>query len=149
VVGSIVGNAGVALADLPRFGVAGGRPTASCCPRIESAEDVVVSITTLTRRSSAKGVAPNSIRIIPVADRDAAGDVRARFDRGASSRLIGLTWGAEDLSTAIGASTNRVDSGEYEFTYQLARSLCLLGAHAAALQAIDTITPGLSAIRSV
>ena len=61
--------------------------------------------------------------------------------RGAAPRLAGLTWGAEDLSTALGASTNRVDSGEYEFTYQLARSLCLVGAHAAGVQAIDTITP--------
>jgi citrate lyase subunit beta/citryl-CoA lyase len=52
-----------------------------------------------------------------------------------------MTWGAEDLSTAVGASTNRLDSGEYEFTYQLARSLCLLGATAAGVQAVDTITP--------
>ena len=61
--------------------------------------------------------------------------------RDVSPRLAGLTWGAEDLSTAVGASTNRVDSGEYEFTYQLARSLCLLGANAAGVQAIDTMTP--------
>jgi citrate lyase subunit beta/citryl-CoA lyase len=61
--------------------------------------------------------------------------------RGVSARLAGLTWGAEDLSTAVGASTNRLDSGEYEFTYQLARSLCLLGATTAGVQAIDTITP--------
>ena len=51
-----------------------------------------------------------------------------------------MTWGAEDLSTAVGASTNRDESGEYDFTYKLARSTCLLAAHAAGVQAIDTIT---------
>ena len=42
--------------------------------------------------------------------------------RGASSRLLGLTWGAEDLSTAIGASTNRG-------TRQTARSPRVLRTH--------------------
>jgi citrate lyase subunit beta/citryl-CoA lyase len=50
-----------------------------------------------------------------------------------------LTWGAEDLAAAVGASNNRVENGEYEFTYRMARSLCLLGAHAAGVAAIDTI----------
>ena len=58
---------------------------------------------------------------------------------GASARLYGLTWGAEDLSTAIGASTNRLLDGEYEFTYKMAKSLCLLGASAAGIAAIDTL----------
>ena len=58
---------------------------------------------------------------------------------GASGRLVALTWGAEDLSTAVGASTNRLPDGEYEFTYKLARALCLLGAHAAGVAAIDTV----------
>jgi citrate lyase subunit beta / citryl-CoA lyase len=60
--------------------------------------------------------------------------------QGCSSRLAGLTWGAEDLSAAMGASSNLDDTGEWEFTYRMARSLCLLAAHAAEVQAIDTIT---------
>jgi citrate lyase subunit beta/citryl-CoA lyase len=59
---------------------------------------------------------------------------------GCSPRLAGLTWGAEDLSAAIGAATNREESGEYAFTYRMARSLCLVAAHAAEVQAIDTLT---------
>src|SRR5258708_20360883 len=58
---------------------------------------------------------------------------------GASDRLVALPWGAEALSSAIGASTNRLPDGEYEFTYRLARALCLLGAHAAGIAAIDTV----------
>jgi citrate lyase subunit beta/citryl-CoA lyase len=51
-----------------------------------------------------------------------------------------MTWGAEDLSAALGASTNRTGDGSLEFTYQLARSLCLLAAVAAGVQPIDTVS---------
>src|ERR1700753_2105500 len=50
-----------------------------------------------------------------------------------------MSWGAEDLATALGASDNKGDYGGYDFTYELARSLCLLGAAAAGVMAIETI----------
>lgn len=121
--------------------VAGGAPDGIVLPKVESARDVVVLDHYLTALEQREGVAAGSIRIIPVATETPQAMFALDTYRGASTRLAGLTWGAEDLSTAIGASTNRVDSGEYEFTYQLARSLCLLGANAAGVQAIDTITP--------
>ena len=58
---------------------------------------------------------------------------------GATSRLAGLSWGAEDLSTAVGASTNRDDDGKWLPPYELARSLCLFAATAAEVPAIDTV----------
>jgi citrate lyase subunit beta/citryl-CoA lyase len=61
--------------------------------------------------------------------------------RNVSRRLHGLTWGAEDLSTALGASTNKDEDGSHAFTYQLARSLCLLGARAASVEPIDGVFP--------
>jgi citrate lyase subunit beta/citryl-CoA lyase len=54
-------------------------------------------------------------------------------------RMVAMTWGAEDLADAIGASENRNADGGYEFTYELARSFCLLGAAAAGVSAIETI----------
>ena len=54
-------------------------------------------------------------------------------------RLFGLTWGAEDLATALGASTNLDPVGGWALTYRLVRSLTLLGAKAAGVQAIDTL----------
>jgi citrate lyase subunit beta/citryl-CoA lyase len=54
-------------------------------------------------------------------------------------RLAALSWGAEDLATALGASDNRGVYDGYDFTYQLARSLCLVGAAAANVPAIETI----------
>ncbi|OYY70080.1 MAG: CoA ester lyase [Sphingomonas sp. 28-63-12] len=58
-----------------------------------------------------------------------------------SDRLCGLTWGAEDLPAAIGASTSREADGSYTAPYQLARSLTLFGAHAAGVPAIETVYP--------
>ncbi len=55
------------------------------------------------------------------------------------TRLYGLTWGAEDLSTAVGASTNRALDGQWAFTYRMARSHCLLAAKAAGVTAIETL----------
>lgn len=54
-------------------------------------------------------------------------------------RVVAMTWGGEDLATALGASDNRGDYGGYDFTYELARSLCLVGAAAAGVAAIETI----------
>ena len=54
-------------------------------------------------------------------------------------RLAGMSWGAEDLSTAVGASTNRSTKGEWLPPYELARSMCLFAAAAAEVAAIDTV----------
>jgi citrate lyase subunit beta/citryl-CoA lyase len=58
---------------------------------------------------------------------------------GATERLAGLSWGAEDLSAAIGSSSNRDADGNWLPIYEMARSLCLLAAAAAEVPAIDTV----------
>ena len=60
---------------------------------------------------------------------------------GGAKRLAGLTWGAEDLPAAIGATTSREADGSYTAPYQLARSLCLFGAAAAEVAPIETVYP--------
>ena len=58
-------------------------------------------------------------------------------------RLMGLTWGAEDLPAAIGATASRAADGAYTAPYETARSLMLFAAHAAATQAIETVYPDI------
>jgi len=128
----------MALADLAA--IVAGAPDGIMLPKVESAQDVVVLDHYLTALEQREGVAPGSIRILPVVTETPVAMFALNSYRGCSVRLAGLTWGAEDLSAAVGAASNRVESGEYEFTYQLARSLCLLGAHAAGVQAIETIS---------
>ncbi len=127
-----------ALQDLAA--VTAGRPDGILLPKVGGAADVIALDHYLGALEAREGIVPGSIRIIPVTTETPAAMFTLNSYAGTSSRLTGLTWGAEDLSTALGASTNKAEGGEYDFTYQLARSMCLVAAHAAGLQAIDTIT---------
>jgi len=59
--------------------------------------------------------------------------------RDPASPLAAMSWGAEDLSAALGASSKHDADGSLSFTYQLARSLCLAGAVAAGVQPVDGV----------
>ena len=59
--------------------------------------------------------------------------------RDPNSTLTAMSWGAEDLSAALGAASKYDSSGELSFTYKLARSLCLAGAVAAGVQPVDGV----------
>ena len=59
--------------------------------------------------------------------------------RDPKSTLAAMSWGAEDLSAALGASSKYGADGELSFTYKLARSLCLAGAVAAGVQPVDGV----------
>ena len=86
------------------------------------------------------GLEPGSTGIIPVATETAKAPFHlGDFADAGLDRLMGLTWGAEDLATAVGATGNRLPNGEWHFTFQMARSLSLLAAHASGVQAIDTL----------
>jgi len=126
------------LADLAA--VVGGAPDGIVLPKTTSAQDAVRLDHFLTALERRDDVAAGSIRIVAVSTETAAAVLRMEGYVGATPRLAGLTWGAEDLSAAVGASTNRDESGEFAFTYRMARSLCLLTAHACEVQAIDTLT---------
>ncbi len=126
-----------ALADLAA--IAGGAPDGIMLPKIDSGADVVTAGHYLSALEVREGLAPGSIRIFAVATETAPALFALGTFAGCSPRLAGLTWGAEDLSAALGAATNRDDKGELEFTYRLARSLCLAGAVAAGVQPLDTV----------
>src|SRR3569623_1996864 len=64
-------------------------------------------------------------------------------------RRAALSWGAEDSATALGATSNRDDDGEYDFPYQLFRALCLTGAAAAGVSAIETIHGGFRGMLAI
>jgi citrate lyase subunit beta/citryl-CoA lyase len=86
------------------------------------------------------GLERGSTGIMPVATETAyAPFTLGQYADAGLSRLIGLTWGAEDLSAAVGASSNRLPDGSWAPAYELARTLTLLAAHAAGVPAIDTL----------
>ena len=82
-----------------------------------------------------------NVAILPIATETPAAMFALGTYGGVTDRLVGLTWGAEDLPAAIGAATSREADGSYTAPYQLARSLTLFGAHAAGVAAIETVYP--------
>src|SRR6202035_5155984 len=93
-------------------------------------------LTALERRH---GVAEGAVAVIPVASETPSAVLALGEYRKHPPRLAALTWGAEDLSAALGASTNRDEDGAFAFTYRMVRSMCLVAAKAAGVAAIDTL----------
>jgi citrate lyase subunit beta/citryl-CoA lyase len=85
------------------------------------------------------GHTPGQTSIIPIATERPAALFKMHEYADATARLLALSWGAEDLSSAVGASANRDESGNWLPPYELARSLCLFAASAATVAAIDTV----------
>ncbi len=128
-----------ALADLAA--VVAGAPDGIVVPKTGSGADVKRLDHYLSALEAREGIAVGSTRILPVATETAGALFNLASYVGASARLHGLTWGAEDLPAALGATTNRGADGELAFVYQLARALCLAAAVAADVQPVDTVYP--------
>lgn len=126
-----------ALLDL--VAVIGGAPDGIMLPKPDSAADAVLLGHYITALEAHEGIPHGQVSIIPVATETPSALFALGTYAKSSPRLAGMTWGAEDLSAALGASTNKAASGAYAFTYELARSLCLAGAVAADIQPIDTL----------
>jgi citrate lyase subunit beta/citryl-CoA lyase len=92
----------------------------------------------LSALETVKGLPVGGIRVLPIATETPAALFRFG-DYAGTPRLAALTWGAEDLATALGASSNRDEQGEYDYPFQIARTLCLAGAAAAGVAAVETI----------
>lgn len=84
------------------------------------------------------------IPILPITTETPAAIFQLGSYASVRAQLLGLTWGAEDLPAAIGALGARDERGRYTAPYELARSLTLLGAHAAGVAAIETVYPALA-----
>jgi citrate lyase subunit beta/citryl-CoA lyase len=125
-----------ALLDLAA--IVPGRPGGIMLPKSRSRADVELLDHYLTALEVASGIDPGSIKVIALVTETAEGMFTTGTYAGAP-RLVAMTWGAEDLADALGASANRNEDGSYGFTYELARSLCLLGAAAAGVAPIETI----------
>ncbi len=125
-----------ALADLAA--ITKYRPGGIMLPKSQGRADAELLDHYLTALEAAGGSEPGQTRVIVLVTETA----EAMFTTGSyagTPRVAALTWGAEDLAAALGASENRNADGSYSFTYELARSLCLLGAAAAGVAAIETI----------
>ena len=117
------------------------RPDGIMLPKSNSGQDVQQLAAKLRVHEAENGLTDGGIRILPIITETAAGVLAAASYAGASTRLAGLTWGAEDLSAEVGAHSARDESGRYTDVFRLARAMTILAAGAAEVAAIDTVFP--------
>ncbi len=108
-------------------------------PKADGAHDIVRVGHYLDALEEKAGMAPGSVKIAVVATETPAAMFALGSYAPAHPRLVGLTWGAEDLAAAIGATANKDDDGEWRFPYQVARAQCLFAAASARVAPIDTL----------
>src|SRR3954447_16942705 len=125
--------------DADLAAVVPGRPDAILFPKAEGGESLVHVDAKLTAQEAIAGLPEGSIKVVAQTVESALGLFLAGTFRDTSARLIGMTWGPEDLSSEIGAEANREADGSLTEPYRLARAMCLFGAAAARVPAIETI----------
>ena len=126
------------LVDADLEAVIAGQPDGVLLPKCESAADVILLDAKLSVAEALAGVEDGATKIIALVTETAAAILSLDY-RGASKRLVGLTWGAEDLSADLGAEAYRNPDNSFTDPYRLARALCLYSAAAARVLPIDSV----------
>lgn len=129
--------------------VMAGRPDGIMLPKARDGADVHRASHWLDALEIERGYPRDSVALMPLITETAGALLRAASFVDLPRRVAGLTWGAEDLAADVGAAGSKSPDGEYEFAFQLARSMCLLAAAAAGVPAIDTIDTEIRDVAAV
>ena len=127
------------LIDADLDAVVPARPDAIMLPKAEGGASVVHADAKLAVREAIAGLPDGHVKILALATETAASLFVTGTFAGSSKRLSAMTWGAEDLSAELGAQANRDGQSRFLDPYRLARVLCLAGAAAANVPALDTV----------
>ena len=137
-----------AVADLEE--TIAGRPDGYIVPKPRQAEDIRRIVAILDRLEPKHGLPLGSTKLIPIATETPEGLLNIREVAGASSRVVAISWGIEDLSAAMGLPRVRDAEGRYLDIPRYARVMCSVAASAAGVEAIDTVytdIPDLEGLR--
>ena len=138
-------SSGQLRTDLAEVCAAGALPDGVVLPKVSAADEIIDVAQYLSTLETGFGRPSGSTRLLVLATETPAGLLAlpgypaALSGEPAAERLTGLTWGAEDLGAALGASARRDAAGVLTFTFQLARTSCLLAAAALSVQAVDGV----------
>jgi citrate lyase subunit beta/citryl-CoA lyase len=117
-----------------------GKPDGIMVPKAQGPEQLRLLSAELYELEHRHGIPTNSTRILPLVSETAAAALTIpAYATEELPRLAGLTWGAEDLSAAVGATRKRDAAGQWTPLFQMVRSQTLLAAHARKVAAIDTL----------
>jgi citrate lyase subunit beta/citryl-CoA lyase len=136
-----VNDLSTGLTDDDLAAVVKAAPNAILLPKSNSGRDVQQLSSMLRVHEAEADLEDGAIQIAALITETPGGIFAGGTYAGCSPRLAGLTWGAEDLSAALGARTARDGAGRYTDAFRLARAVTLLAAAAADVPAIDTVFP--------
>jgi citrate lyase subunit beta / citryl-CoA lyase len=125
-----------ALLDLAA--IVAARPDGIVLPKARCGADLAQLDHWLEALEAQHGLARRSIDVIALITETAAAMLNGSTFTKPPARVVGYSWGGEDLAADVGASANRTAEGEFEFTFRMARVQCLLAAAAAGVDAYDT-----------
>jgi citrate lyase subunit beta/citryl-CoA lyase len=114
-------------------------PDGIMLPKANGSANVTQLSAKLRVHEAEHGLADGATKIIAIMTEAAAGVLAAPTWCEPNPRLAGLTWGAEDLSAAIGARATRDERGRYTDVFRFARTITILAASASEVAAIDTV----------
>jgi citrate lyase subunit beta/citryl-CoA lyase len=129
------------LTDDDLAAVVPARPDGIMLPKSNCGRDVQQLSAKLRVHEAENGLPDGALKILPIISETATGVLAAATYAKVSARLVGVTWGAEDLSAAIGARASRDENGRYTDVFRFARTMTILAAGAAEVAAIDTVFP--------
>jgi citrate lyase subunit beta/citryl-CoA lyase len=115
-----------------------GKPDAYLVPKVRTKEDLFKIDEMISLMEREYGHTPGEVRLVVLATETPQGLLNIR-DFGTCPRVDALSWGAEDLSAAIGARRNRDERGQFLEVFRYARVMTLLAATAAGVQPLDTV----------
>ena len=119
--------------------VVAARPAGLVVPKPDSPDVLRALDREISALEDKHGLPARSIMLMPIASETPAAVASLMEYRNPPPRLAALTWGAEDLLAALGAVANRDETGEFAFTFRVVRSLMLIAAKAAGVEAIETL----------
>ena len=113
-------------------------PDSYLVPKIHGPDEVRMIDRVVSDLEAQHGHEPGSVKLVLLGTETAAGFQNIAH-LPSVARVDGLTWGAEDLSAALGARRNRGPDGKYLPLFEQARTACMVSAAAAGVQPLDTV----------
>jgi citrate lyase subunit beta/citryl-CoA lyase len=119
--------------------VVAAKPAGLIVPKPDGPQDLLTLDAHLITLETQAGLPQRSIQLLPVATETPTAVLSLQDYRSPPPRLAAMSWGAEDLSAALGAATNRDEHGEFLFVHRMVRAMVLIAAKAAGVDAIETL----------
>jgi citrate lyase subunit beta/citryl-CoA lyase len=120
-----------------------GRPDGIVFPKCVGQRDLDLLATYLDALEAREGTEAGATRILTIATESAAAVLALTAATARHSRLMGHSWGGEDLMADLGALAKGPAPGVYDDTFKLARTINLMAAVAAGVTAYDTVYPDI------